>query len=241
LGLDLEATGKEPETAIPVQFALAYWDGEKFTQVRHGLINPGVPIPEESTAIHHITDEMVAERGGDLDKSIIGIIGELVTAQLAGTPVVAMNGSYDLTVLDRCYRRAGGGGLVEDFRWNGPLIDPLVIDRHIDRFRKGSRTLSALCHQYQVLLGEAHQAYADVAATVQLARYVAWTKRKRLDIDPLELHALQVVWHREWLDSFNEYRAKKGDPALPPEEGDWPIRGRSACVTETSDVGSTAP
>ena len=44
-------------------------------------------------------------------------------------------------------------------------------------------------------------------------------------IEPYLLHAQQFAWKREWLEDFNIYRQKKGDPPLSDSEGDWPLVG----------------
>ncbi len=55
---DTETTGIRPEKDRIIELA-AYdpTNGKTFVQ----LINPGCPIPKEAMAIHHITDEMVAD------------------------------------------------------------------------------------------------------------------------------------------------------------------------------------
>ena len=63
-----------------------------------------------------------------------------MSASARGVPVVGMKLDYDLTILDTQLRRFGGVGLMER-GWSGPVLDAVVLDRHFDRFRKGSRTL----------------------------------------------------------------------------------------------------
>ena len=46
------------------------------------------------------------------------------------------------------------------------MLDAVVLDRHVDRYRKGSRTLAALCAQYGVTIENAHDASADAMASV---------------------------------------------------------------------------
>jgi len=52
---------------------------------------------------------------------------------------VAFNGSYDLTVLDREL----GRHLSSDLTVTGPVVDPHIIDRALDR-RRGKRTLEEI-------------------------------------------------------------------------------------------------
>lgn len=228
LGFDLETTGIDPLEALPVSFALVYFDAGKVQRTRYGLINPGVPIPPLTTKIHHLTSEMVKERGGDLEKSVVGIAGELLAASFAGTPVVGFNVTYDLTLLDACLRRCAKGEGLAQMGWVGPVVDPLVCDRHCDQYRKGSRKLTDLCTHYGVRLANAHNAVADAEAAIRVALAVANAHPEVGDADPDTLFQLQKAWRRTWATEFSEYRVKKGEAALDEAEGDFPIRRGSA-------------
>lgn len=223
LGLDLETTGRDPLTAIPVSFALCNFEGE-MRRLRYGLINPGIPIPPETTEIHGITDEDARERGGELEKSLIGIAGELLAASFAGTPVVGMNVVYDLTTVDACLRRLPDGEGLTEMGWNGPAIDILVIDRHVDQYRKGPRKLSNLCETYDVPLAEAHHAAADALMAVQVARAIAAKYPEVGDADLDMLYQLQKAWRVKWVESYSDHLVRKGEQPLDPSEKDWPIR-----------------
>ena len=54
--------------------------------------------------------------------------------------------------------------------WRGvgadPVLDAVVIDRHVDRLRQGRRTLVDLCTHYGMEIGNAHDASADAIASV---------------------------------------------------------------------------
>ncbi len=60
LVLDLETTGREPETAHVVEWAIVWCDRiGPFRHGRVGLVRPPVPIPPETSAVHHIIDRDV--------------------------------------------------------------------------------------------------------------------------------------------------------------------------------------
>lgn len=59
--LDTESTGKDPITARIVELGLVFINMDGTQEKKRTYINPGIPIPPESTAIHNITDEMVAD------------------------------------------------------------------------------------------------------------------------------------------------------------------------------------
>ena len=154
-GFDLETTGVDPFTDVPVSYALV-----SSRSAVSGLCNPGFPIPPNATAIHGITDKMVASA-----PSLRSVITYLTMIISSRSVIVGMNLKYDLTMVDSCFRRFG-------FRLSPlpPVVDILVIDRHYDPYRKGSRTLSALCKAYTVVLNTAHNAIADVQASMNILR-----------------------------------------------------------------------
>jgi DNA polymerase-3 subunit epsilon len=222
VGFDLETTSPNPREAKPVSFALAFFEGRELTQGRAGLINPGVPIPPETTDIHGITDEMAQERGGDLQRSVEGLAAELVAASLTGMPVVGCNLRYDLTVIDTLTQATTGESLWE-MGWCGPAVDVLVIDRGVDKYRKGKRTLTALAAHYGVALLDAHSASADTTAAVLIAQALADKYPEVGKASLPELHLKQKKWHREWAEHYSEYRVKRGDEPLPESELEWPF------------------
>ncbi|WP_255491629.1 hypothetical protein [Actinotalea sp. JY-7876] len=139
--------------------------------------------------------------------------------------MVAFNASFDLSLLDAELRRHGlaslGERLGRDVR---VVLDPLVLDRHLDRAREGARRLGTLCDHYAVRpVGALHTADVDVAATIgvldALARAFPAIGTMALD----DLHDLQVDAHRAWAQGYN---------ARPPEPGrerrtadlSWPLR-----------------
>ena len=221
LGFDLETDGLSDDCR-PVSFALVDWNG-RVVKARHGLINPERPIPEEVTKIHGITDADVAERGGDLERSVRGIAGQLMLTSETRVPVVGANLRFDLSIVDRLYRGYNDGRSLRDDGWNGIVIDVSVIDRHVDKFRKGSRKLSALCEHYGVPLEKAHTAAADAIGAVQVAVAIAEKYAEIGHADPEVLHVLQAAWRREWVSSFNEYRRSKDQEPIPEDEGNWPL------------------
>lgn len=58
--LDFETTGKDPETDRAIEVAAIILDGGHIHQFS-SLINPGIPISPEASAIHHLIDSDVAE------------------------------------------------------------------------------------------------------------------------------------------------------------------------------------
>jgi DNA polymerase-3 subunit epsilon len=224
VGFDLETTSADPAAARPVSYSLVRYSGRRIESATGGFVDPGIPIPAGASAVHGITDATLAAADPvDLDDGIATIRQALVAASRAGVPVVGMNLKYDLAVIDANARRVDREGLVEG-GWNGPVLDILVIDRALDRYRKGKRTLSSLAVTYGVALDHAHEASADVHAAVEVLFAIADRYPDELAGRPLDdIYALQKGWHRDWARGYSEWLTGQGRPPLPDAEAVWPL------------------
>lgn len=210
VGFDTETTGTDALHDRIVTAAFTLPDGTS-TSV---LVNPGIPIPPAATSVHGITDAAAAQ-GCPPHAAVSWILDMLAWAWSSGAVVVGHNVSYDLTITAAEARRCGAGDLVV----SGPVLDTLVLDRHFDRFRRGKRTLTALVDHYGVSSGPAHDAGADAAAAVALAR----TLVPQLDgSSPQQAHRSQRAWAAEQAASLQSY-LRRSDPGCIVD-GSWPIR-----------------
>lgn len=223
VAFDTETTGTDQEAARLVSAAVIELGGGQPVVHRTWLVDPGVEIPAEATAIHGITTERVRAEGRVAAEAVEEITEALAALLVAGVPVVSYNAVYDLTVLDREARRHGVTPLADRCA-DGicPVIDPLVIDRAIDRYRKGSRTLAAVCEHYQVRQEDAHDASGDALAAARLAWKLAHRDPELAAVEPRELHERQVGWHRAWAEDFERFLRRR-DPAAAID-GTWPHR-----------------
>lgn len=218
-GFDTETTGVDPAQArIVTATAVVVNDGEPRTT--EWLADPGIDIPAAASEVHGITTGHAQEHGRPAAEVAAQLADAVYQAWEAGQPVVAFNASYDLTVLDCELQRHLGTSL--DIR--GPVIDPFVIDKHVDRYRRGKRTLTVCCEHYRVDLGDqgAHNATADTIGACRLAWRIAKTYPEIGAADLAELHDLQVDWYAEQADSLAAYfvRQGKADDVCR----DWPLR-----------------
>lgn len=198
LALDLETTDKEPEDARIVQAAMAFVGAGLKTQAYAELVNPGMEIPEEATGIHGITTEQVREHGKEPVVVLQAIVSALQKAHEANYPVVIFNAPYDLTVLDRELRRQEGSMRARVLLSQVKIVDPLVIDRHLDRYRAGSRKLLDTCKHYGARLDAAHDASFDAIASARLAWALGArgevVRRVRYEDEAEELALLRHEW-----------------------------------------------
>lgn len=219
VAFDTETTGTDPETARLVTAAVVTVDPNSSRyDTRVWLADPGIDIPAEATAVHGITTEQARTQGRPVADVAAEIAAMLAEAWMDMLPVIVYNAAFDLTLLDRELRRHRGETL-----WTGRVIDPLVIDKHYDRYRKGSRRLVDVARHYNVILNadDAHRAEADALAAAR----VAWQQGRRypeLAAMPLsELHAAQIEWRAQQCASLQDYLRRKGSTETVNPE--WPL------------------
>ncbi|MFJ4900104.1 3'-5' exonuclease [Streptomyces sp. NPDC088727] len=222
---DTETTGVDVEGDRIVSAALVVQDsaGGRM-RVTRWLVNPGVPVPAGATEIHGLTDDHL-QRNGRWPAPVVEEIARALAEQsAAGRPLVVMNAPFDLTLLDRELKRHRASSLA-GYLGNASLcvLDPRVLDKHLDRYRKGRRTLTDLCELYGVVLDGAHDAAADASASLELVRAVARRFATRLErLTPAELHTLQAGWHAAQARGLQAWFTKSGTPETVDPA--WPLR-----------------
>ncbi|MFF8945113.1 3'-5' exonuclease [Streptomyces sp. NPDC014864] len=225
IGFDLETTGTDPREARIVTGAVIEVRGGEPLGHREWLADPGVDIPADAVAVHGISNERAAAEGRPADQVADAIADVLVGYWKTGVPVVAYNAAFDLTLLCAELRRHGLPSLRD--RLGGaepsPVVDPYTIDRWADRYRRGKRTLEAVCTEYGVVLDTAHDASADALAAARLACAIAARHPKVAALGPAELHRGQIEWYARWAADFQDFLRRKGDPDAVVD-GTWPLR-----------------
>jgi DNA polymerase-3 subunit epsilon len=236
LAFDLETTGVDIETDRIVTAALARVEPGRPVHRLHMMADPGIEIPEGASKIHGITTAVAKQMGKDPKVVINSLLNRFAVERKASTPLVGMNLSYDLSLLDREMRRHGFGPL----QIQVPVIDVAILDKQFGRRRKGSRRLDALCEFYDVKLEGAHDAMHDAIAAARVAWRMRWLAdrpqiRKYGDFTPIarmrpdELHDAQVGWRKEQCDSLRAYFDKIGKEH-DGVNGEWPIRSAPEIV-----------
>ncbi|HEY1732826.1 MAG TPA: exonuclease domain-containing protein [Acidimicrobiales bacterium] len=222
LGFDLETTGVDRFSDVPVSFALVTVVGGGVVERQTSLVDPGREIPEGATAIHGITSERARADGMVLADAVVLLADAIVAASRRGIPVVGMKLDYDLTILDFQCRQLDGRGL-GDRGFVGPVLDALVLDRRFDRYRKGRRRLVDLCAEYGVVIDRAHDAAADAEASVAVLGAIGRRFSTLHQMHLARLHIAQANWHRQWADSYDEWRRSQDMSPLESGEWQWPI------------------
>lgn len=217
---DLETTGVDvtADRIVTAHVGLIGADGHVH-RASDWLADPGIEIPEGASAVHGITTAHARAEGRPAHEVVAAVVAALRTLFDAGIPVVAYNAPYDFSLLKHEALRHG----VEPISNPSPVIDPLVIDRALDRYRRGKRTLDVVAAHYAVLLDDAHEARADAVAAGRVA--LALAERFGFPETAAALHTQQIGWARSQAASLTEYFVSIGRiPADEVIDGSWPIR-----------------
>lgn len=181
------------------------------------IVDPGVPIPAGAAAVHGITTERARAEGVPPADAIRAAAPLLLRCRNEGTPLVIYNAPFDWPLLMAESSRHG-----VPLPAGVPLLDPLLLDRHFDRYRRGSRRLTDVATHYGVRLDAAHSAEADAVATAAIARaLVAAFPSELAHLSVVDLQVRQARWYAAWRDGINDYWQRRGDPRR--NTTDWPV------------------
>ncbi|MFW6049793.1 MAG: exonuclease domain-containing protein [Myxococcota bacterium] len=169
--VDFETTGREAGRDRIVEIGIVrLLDGE--VQDRHSiLVNPGMPIAQDASAVHGITDDDVA------NEPPLEEVMPRVLELLRGHLPVAYNAEFDRTFLHAEFARVASrlelpSALPPALQPKVIWVDPLVWTREILRDLQ-SRALADVCAHLGVALERAHRATDDAEATGRVLLHMA--------------------------------------------------------------------
>lgn len=227
LALDFETTGPDPTTAHAVTACLLHLDGGGETIRSYDwLADPGIPIPDEAAEIHGVTTEKARLDGRPEVEVIDEIQARLRELWTPDVPLIIYNASYDMTLGDRRSRALTG----EALPIRGPILDALVLDRIVNRYRKGKRRLIMNCGRYGVALSEedAHSADADCRAAHDLTWAMAAAHPEIRNATLRGLYVTQRRGHRAWAIDFQRFL--RNAPRRPDETDEEEMARREVAI-----------
>jgi DNA polymerase-3 subunit epsilon len=198
--LDLESSGVSVERDRVVQIGMVRIDPDGRYREFNRLVNPGIPIPAEATAVHGITDADVASA-----PTFHQLAGEL-SQWLADTDLAGYNARrFDYRLLEAEFARAGLPSPVA----NAKIVDPFLIF-----MRREARTLAGAMRFFcRVEEFEGHQAIDDVrAALCVLAAQLAKYSDLPTTVD--QLHDYCAPHDPSWVDSTGKIVWTAGGAAV---------------------------
>ncbi len=223
---DLETTGINIANDRIVEMSYLKVDLQGNEKSKTILVNPEMPIPPQSTAIHGISDEDVKDAPTFVE------IAKTLAKEFEGCDLAGYNSNkFDIPLLAEEFLRAG----VDIDLSKRKFIDVQVIFMKMEQ-----RTLSAAyqfyCHKQ---LDGAHSAEADTRATyeilqAQLDRYEE-LKNDIPSLSEFSAHtnnvdfAGRIVYNDKLVETFNfgKYRGKPVEEVLKKDPGyyGWMMQG----------------
>lgn len=247
LCLDTETDGVDPHNDHIVTLTMLLVNDQlEVLQQADWLVDFGGEIPEGASDVHGIsTERMRAEgiKGDAIAEMLRTAIAIIRQETAAGAPLALYNAAFDLTLLLTEARRHLPAIEAEEFEValrSVSVLDPLVIWKHVEKYRSGKRTLSAAAEAFGIDIDETktHDAAYDCWLTAQVAFAImrkfpqVSTLTSPPNINAAELHQAQVGWRAEQQASLQAYfrSAKAGDRRDPNAvvDGAWPIQTEPA-------------
>lgn len=255
IGLDTETTGVDPRTARIVTAAIVHTSPDARPTTMQWLIHPETDIPTEAAEVHGWPIDRLEHRlqgHGALriyqgrenflsrDAALFEIASQAGAAIGRESPLIVHNAAYDLTLLESELERNGIDTLSS--RPNGirGVIDPMVIEKAYDPYRKvkggcrggkhkcggcgmEDKKLGSLAKHYGIFHGGEHDAAADTLAAMRLAVRLAglWPELARWRLGTL--FTKQIEWRRDQSISLRDFWRKQGDERWTEVDLGWPL------------------
>jgi DNA polymerase-3 subunit epsilon len=223
VAFDTETTGVDVEQDRICSAFIGLFDvaSDRFIEEHSWLIDPGVQVPEAATAVHGYSTEDLQFAGTDARMSVFEISQRLDVFDRRGVPLVVFNAPFDFTILDREYRRHYPGGRPFEPK---TVIDPLVLDKARDQYRKGKRTLTSMCPVYRVPVEEnAHDAGADCLMAARLAVALLRTP-EYAGLTTQQIHVKTIPTYAKQMRGLAQHFAKTDPARARTIDLHWPIK-----------------
>lgn len=193
--LDVETTGLDPQVDRVTEIAIIRFEGGEVVETYGELVNPEMPIPEESTKITGITDEDVK------DAPTFEELAPAIHERLQGVGIVAYNLSFDRSFMRQELQRCG-----LDWPDDAPTLDPLIFARQFFKNHR-RKNLGAVCKLLGIPLEEAHRATHDATVT----GHVLFAFADRLPEELDDLLMLQAQWEQLQAQEMSGWRSRRSD------------------------------
>lgn len=154
--VDVETTGLDALQGHEIcEIAALRLVNDRIEEVYSRLVNPGMPIPPEASAVNRITDDMVrdAPTMGSIAHELLHFIGD-------NSVIVIHNAPFDLSFLQVKLPKLGLP------RINNLVIDTLELARK--EYGPGGNSLGRLAKRLSLRQGTAHRAQGDTETTAGL-------------------------------------------------------------------------
>lgn len=154
--LDCETTGLETDKDRIIELAIIKFDITQSYDKYETLVDPQCRIPEESIAIHHITQKMVS--GNPVIKEVLPKFLEFV-----GNEIIVGHGiTFDIEIINETAKREGIPCTIK----NNRFIDTLRLARLYGE--SPTNSLEQLRKHFHIEAEVAHRAMSDVIVNIEV-------------------------------------------------------------------------
>ena len=200
---DTETTGVDIQKDKIIQIAMVKFDPENYQTVetlqKYTIPEGDWDIPPEATEVHHLTKEFILQNGVPFKSVAHDII-----AFFDGCDILSYNGNnFDVAILQNNLEAVGVKWTLPDCKY----YDSMIIEKKIHGMR--------LVDVYNRYFGEdfeAHDAFADVNATIKVFQKQMETHKETIDNMNLEILSpdgfLKRDQNNEVVFAFGKYKDK---------------------------------
>jgi DNA polymerase-3 subunit epsilon len=154
--IDCESTGLDPKQDRIIEVAAIKFTLDETLESFESLVDPQIPIPASSIAVHHITQDMV--QGMPTIDKVLGSLLELIGSH----PLIGHGVQYDIEIL---FHHASRAGIPCNLRKN-QFFDTLRLARLYGE--SPSNSLQTLRQHFNIEEEGAHRAMSDVVVNIQV-------------------------------------------------------------------------
>ena len=186
---DCEATGLDPQKDCIVELAIRKFTFDEVLESREDLIDPGIPIPQHTIEIHHITDEMVA--GKPKIKAVLSEYLKIIDNHI----LIGHAIPFDIALLDNAAKRC----LMETQLSSLKYLDTLRMARLYGE--SPTNSLESLRKHFNIEAHGAHRAMSDVIVNIEVFKHLCRKFKtteealKRFE-KPVQLKAMPLGKHK---------------------------------------------
>jgi DNA polymerase-3 subunit epsilon len=158
--LDCETTGLEPEKDRIIEVAAVVFQDDTILDSYETLIDPEIQIPEESIAIHHISNQMV--QGKPKIQEVLPRIIKMINKHI----LVGHGIPFDISFLEKAAKLH----CVPNTLSSHPFFDTLRLARLYGESPVNS--LEKLREHFNIAAEGAHRAMNDVVVNIEVFKYL---------------------------------------------------------------------
>lgn len=158
--LDCESTGLDLDKDKIIEVAAQRFTFSSYLESFESLVDPQCPIPAESQAIHHISEDLLKGKPkiNEILPQLLKVIGPY--------PIVGHGVNFDIELISRAAKSFNIHCNIQ----NRPYIDTLRLARAYGD--SPSNSLSTLANHFNITIEDTHRAMADVVLNIEVFKHL---------------------------------------------------------------------